>query len=221
MSNLARIQAQRQDFLTAQNSAWLDGLPIIGQSGAGGVVPGSANVGTGSLTVSSVDGSAEQGVHVVQVTGLASGLTYLSITDPDGDVTGEGVVGLGLAAGGIHFALAQGSTPFAVGDTFAIAVLPTPIDLTGLAFTLDSRLSATSATFAFQASSSGAVPTIVAGTTGGNIAMRLLQPAMAAQPPGTYPYNILATDPVADPNGVSPVIAFCGLITHAAVLQAS
>ncbi|MCJ2072410.1 hypothetical protein MKK75_27070 [Methylobacterium sp. J-030] len=220
MSNLARIQAQRQDFLTAQNSAWLDGLPIIGQSGAGGVVSGSANVGNGALTVTGVDIGAEQGVHVVQVTGIASGFAYLTVTDPDGDVTGQGVVGLPLAAGGIHVSLAQGTIPFAVGDTFAVSVLPVPVDITGLVFTLDSRLSATSASFAFQASSAANPQTIAAGTTGGNIAMRLLQPAMAAQPPGTYPYNILAADPVADPSGLSPVTAFYGLITHAAVLQA-
>ena len=220
MSNLALIQPQRQDFLTAQNSAWLDGLPIIGQPGAGGVVPGSANIGTGALTVSGTDAGTGLGVHVVRITGIASGLTYLTVTDPDGDVTGRGAVGLPLAAGGVRFALAQGGTPFSVGDTFAISVLPAPLDLTGLAFALDSRMSASSGAFAFQASSTGAVPTIAAGTTGGNLAMRLLQPAMAAVPPGAYPYNILASDPVADPNGLSPVTAFFGLITHAAVLQA-
>lgn len=220
MSNLALIQAQRQDFLTAQNSAWLDGLPIIAQAGSGGVVPGSANIGNGALTVAGTDAGTELGVHVVQVTGIASGLTYLTVTDPDGDVTGRGVVGLPLAAGGIRFALAQGSTPFSVGDTFAISVLPAPLDITGLVFTLDSRASATSASFAFRASSAGTVPTIAAGTTGGTLAMRLLQPAMAAVQPGTYPYNILASDPVADPLGLSLVTAFFGLITHAAVLQA-
>lgn len=220
MSNLALIQAQRQDFLTAQNSAWLDGLPILAQSGPGGVVPGSANVGIGQLTVAGIDAGAKLGVHVVQITGIASGLTYLTVTDPDGDVTGRGVVGVALAAGGIHFSLAQGATPFAVGDTFAVSVLPAPIDLTGLLFTLDARMSATSAAFAFQATSAGIDPTIAAGGVGGTLAMRLLKPAMAAVPPGAYPYNILASDPVADPLGLSPVTAFFGLITHAAVLQA-
>lgn len=221
MSNLGLIQAQRQDFLTAQNSAWLDGLPIIGRPGSGGAVAGSANLGNGSLTVSAVDAGTEQGVHVVQVTGIASGLTYVTVTDPDGVVTGQGVVGLPFVAGGLHLALAQGSTPLAVGDTFAVSVLPVPIDVSGLAFTLDARASATSGTFAFQASSAASPQTIVAGTAGGNLAMRLLQPAMAAVVPGSYPYNILATDPVADPNGLSPVTAFYGLITHAAVLQAN
>ena len=47
--------------------------------------------------------------------------------------------------------------------------------------------------------------------------MRLTQPAMGRLPVGTYPYNIVATDPVADPGGLLPVIAFYGLIRHAAV----
>lgn len=221
MSNLAQIQAQRQDFLTAQNSAWLDGLPILAQSGAGGVVPGAANVGTGALAIASVDASAEQGVHVVQVTGIAGGLTYLTVTDPDGDVTGQGVAGLPLAAGGVHFTVSLGATPFAVGDLFAVSVLPAPLDITGLAFTLDARASATSAAYALQASSTASPPTILIGGAAGTLAMRLLQPAMAAVPPGTYPYNILAFDPVADPSGLAPVTAFYGLITHAAVLQAN
>lgn len=220
MSNIALIQPQRQDFRTAQNSAWLDGFPLIAQPGAGGVVAGSLNVGNGGLTIASVDVGAAEGVHVLRITGIVGGLTHLTVTDPDDDVTAEGVVGLPLYAGGIQLTLAQGSTPFAVGDTFAIAVLPVPVDLTGLVFTLDARRSAGAATVSLSAISAppdGSTPTIVAGTTGGNVAMRLLQSAMARCPPGVYPYNVLAADPVIPD---APVTAFFGVITHAAILQA-
>ena len=42
---------------------------------------------------------------------------------------------------------------------------------------------------------------------------------MSRCPPGDYPYTVTATDPVADPDGDLPVIAFYGTIRHRAVLS--
>ncbi|MCJ2021051.1 hypothetical protein MKK84_27125 [Methylobacterium sp. E-065] len=215
MSNLALIQPRPITFRTSQNTDWLDGLPIVSQPGPGGVVAGSANIGNGSLAIVGVSVGAKRGVHVLVITGVAGGLAAFTVTDPSGLVTGRGVAGVQIYAGGLTLALAQGSMPFAVGDTFAVSVLPAPLDISGLTFALDARAAKNAATVmlqAFSAPADGSVPTIVAGTTGGNLAMRVLRATMARCPPGQYPFDILATDPA---TGLT-VTAFYGLIKHAA-----
>ena len=215
MSNLALIQPRPITFRTSQNTDWLDGLPIIGQPGQGGVVAGSANVGNGALMVTAVSVGAKRGVHILAITSVAGGLAAFSVTNPSGVVTGQGVAGVQTYAGGLTLALTQGATQFAVGDTFAVSVLPVPIDISGLTFSLDARATKNAATVmlqAFSAPADGSAPTIVAGTTGGNLAMRVLRTTMARCPPGTYPFDILATDPA---TGLT-VTAFYGLIKHAA-----
>lgn len=216
MSNLALIQPQRVDFDTQQTCDWLDGLPVIGTPGPGGTAAGAANVGNGALAVASVGTGAALGAHLVSVTGIAGGFTRISVTGPDDTVSGRGVVGLQLYAGGITFTLAQGATPFAVGDTFAIAVRPVAIDLTGLRFDLDSRVAQGAQTYALQASTAEAAPTIVNGGPSGVIAMRVPRARLArcpVAPASGYPYSILATDP---DTGLT-VTAFYGLIHHTAV----
>ena len=224
MSNLALIRAQEANFHTSQVSDWLDGLPLIAVPGPGGVIAGGANVGKGSLVVTSVDAGADlAGVQVATVTSIANGLSYLTVTDADGRVTGRGVVGLPLYAGGVLFTLAQvvGLAALAVGDAFAIATLPVPVDVTGLVFTLDSRIAAGSSTYALRATSApadGSTPTIYNGGAAGTVAMRVPQTAMARCPvsPSPYPHNIYATDPATGQR----VTAYFGVIDHAVILQA-
>jgi hypothetical protein len=218
MSSLAPIQLiqpQRVDFDTTQATDWLDGLLLIGTPTLGGAVAGAVNVGTGTLTVLSVAAGTAYGAHVATVTAVASGLTYISVTDPDGIVTVQGVVGAPLYAAGITLLLTPGATAFAVGDSFAIAVVPQPVDLTGLIFDLDARMSVGAASIALQATSGGANPSIANGGPLGVIAMAVARAAMARLPvkPEGYPYGITATDPA---TGVR-VPAFYGLIHHTAV----
>lgn len=215
MSNLALIQPRPITFRTSQNTDWLDGLPIIGQPGQGGIVAGSTNVGNGALVVASVAAGTKRGVHVVTITSVSGGLTRFTVSGPTGVVSAQGAVGAQIYAGGILLSLSQGATPFAVGDTFAISVLPVPLDISGLTFALDARAAKGSATVMLQALSApkdGSTSTIVAGTTGGNVAMRVPRATMARCPPGTYPFDLLATDPV---TGLT-VTAFYGVIKHAA-----
>lgn len=216
MSNLALIQPQRVDFDTCQTCDWLDGLPVVGQPGAAGELAGAGNVGNGGIAVSAVSAATALGVHVAAITGISGGFTHISVTDPAGTITGQGVVGLPLSAGGIALTLTQGATPFAVGDAFAVAVLPSPVDLTGLVFTLDARQAVGAATIALAASSApadGSAATIVNGGAAGTLAVRLLKAAMSRIPPGAYPYQILATDPA---TGLC-VPAYVGVIHHVAV----
>ncbi|MEE7460699.1 hypothetical protein MFUR16E_04795 [Methylobacterium fujisawaense] len=218
MSNLApiqMIQPMRVDFDTTRVTDWLDGLPVIGTPGPGGTVAGDANVGNGALTVSSVAPGAAYGAHVVAVTAIAGGLTYLSVTDPDGVITVQGVVGAPVYAAGITLLLAPGATAFAVGDSFAIAVVPEPVDVTGLVFDLDARMTVGASTFALQASTDGLNPTIANGGPLGVIAMAVPRTTMARLPVKAegYPYGITATDPA---TGLT-VPVFYGLIHHTAV----
>lgn len=214
MSNLALIQPRPLDFDTTQITDWLDGLPMIGTPSLGGALAGLTNIGTGAFTVASVGAGTPYGTHVVAVTAIAGGLTYISATSPDGTLIAQGVVGLPLYAAGITLTLAQGATPFAVDDSFAIAVVPAPVDLTGLVFDLDARLSMSAATYALQATSGGSTPTIATGGASGVIAMSVPRATMARLPvkPEGYPYAITATDPV---TGLR-VPVFYGLIHHTA-----
>ncbi len=209
------IQPQRVDFDTTQATDWLDGLPVIGTPGLGGVVAGAVNVGNGTPAIASIAAGTVYGAHTVAVTAIAGGLTYLTATDPTGLVTGQGVVGAPLYAAGITVALAQGSTPFAVGDSFAVAVVPVAVDITGLRFDLDARASVGDASIALQATSGGANPTIVNGGPLGVIAMTVARMTLGALPvkPEGYPYGITATDLV---TGLT-VPAFYGLVHHTAV----
>lgn len=215
MSNLALIQPQRVDFDTTQATDWLDGLPMIGTPGPGGAVAGAANVGNGALTVASVAAGTAYGAHVAAVTAIAGGLTYLSVTDPNGLITAQGVAGAALYAAGISLLLSPGTTAFAVGDSFAVAVVPQPIDLTGLVFDLDARQAVGAATIALQATSGGLNPSIANGGPLGVIAMAVPRATMARLPvkPEGYPYGIIASDPA---TGLR-VPAFHGLIHHTAV----
>ena len=215
MSNLALIQPQRVDFDTTQITDWLDGLPMIGTPGFGGSVTGAVNVGNGTLTVPAVGAGTACGAHVVAVTAIAGGLTRISVTDPAGIITGQGVAGVPLYAGGITLLLTPGTTAFAVGDSFAIAVVPAAVDITGLVFDLDARVSMGAASIALQATSGGSNPTIANGGPLGTIAMAVPRATMAGAPvkPDGYPYGIAATDPA---TGLK-VPAFYGLIRHTAV----
>lgn len=215
MSNLALIQPQRVDFDTTQATDWLDGLPVIGTPGLGGIVAGATNAGNGALAVASVVAGTVYGAHTVSVTAIAGGLTYVSVTDPAGLVTGQGVVGAPVYAAGITLSVAQGATPFAVGDSFAVAVVPVAVDITGLRFALDARATVGDPSIALQAASDGLSPSIVTGGIAGTIAMAVARATMGALPvkPEGYSYGITAADPA---TGLT-VPAFYGLIHHTAV----
>ncbi len=215
MASLDRIPLQAADFRTSQATDWLDGFPLVGVAASGGVVAGARNIGSGGLTISAIEPTTRLGAHVVTVTGVKAGQTYVSVTDSRGGVTETGVVGLPFVAGGIGFTLAPGATPFAVGDTFAIAILPAPLDLTGFVFSLRATLDARSPTVMLSAHSAppdGSVPTILVSALGGAVAVRVLRPAMSRLPPGDYPYALLAIDRT---SGLS-VPAFAGTIRHRA-----
>lgn len=211
-TQIGSIIPRRIDFRTQTNTDWLDGL-LVWTAGAGGVVAGAGNVGNGALVVASVDPGAALGAHIVSITST-DGVTRLTVEAPDGTVTARGVVGLPVYAAGIRFTLSAGSTPFAIDDTFAIGVLPVSVDVTGLRFVMDARLTAQTANVALRADSApeAGTPTIATGGTGGTIGMVVPASRMDASvfAPAVYVYDIIAVDP--ETGRKTPV--FYGSIEH-------
>jgi len=211
-TNILSIQPREINFRTATNADWLDGL-LCWQAGAGGAVAGAANVGNGALTVQGVTTGTTLGAHILEITSL-DGIPRFTVTDPSGTVTARGVSGTPICAGGITLMLSLGSAAFAVGDTYAIGVLPVPIDITGIQFDLQVRLSGTSANVQLSATSAqpdpSLPPTIVSGGPGGQVAMRVLRDSLARErfAPQTYVYDIIASA-----DGLR-VTAFFGVIQH-------
>ncbi len=173
---------------------------------------GSANIGNAYITIADVAPGTILGAHVVTVTSTR-GVPLITVTSPSGDVTSQSAIGLETAAAGITFTLNPGSTASVAGDAYAIGVLPSPVDLTGIAFDLQARSSQTAANVALSASSTpapGVVPTIAVGKKGGQMSLRVLHDKMSRSrfPPGRYFYDILAS---ADSLRVP---AFYGIIEH-------
>lgn len=179
-SQIGAIQARQIDFRIQGNSDWLDGL-LVWQAQSGGTIAGSANVGNGSANVLGIDPGSALGAHTLLVSALGSGLTYITVSDPFGVVTGQGTVGLPLYAGGLTVRASAGSVAFAVGDTFAIGVLPGPVDISGLRFVLQVRIAKTSAVVLFEADSAPAsgIPMIATGGAAGSVAMSVPQSVLA------------------------------------------
>lgn len=210
-AQLFAITPRRIDFRTQANADWLDGL-VVWQAGAGGIVAGTANVGNGTVTINAVAPQTPLGHYVVTVTSLGP-LPRVTVQDPDENVAASGVAGLPIYASGLSLTVQAGSTAFSVGDTFAVEVLQVGADITGLRFDMQARQTQTSASVSLSATSAptnGSYPTILVGTTGGQVAVRLLKPAMKSLKSGTYVYDILATDPQ---TGLT-VPAFFGTIEH-------
>lgn len=213
-TQIGAIQARQVNFRIQSNSDWLDGL-LIWQSQAGGTIPGTSNVGNGTANVLAVDPGTALGGHTLSVSAVADGLTYITVSDPAGTVTGRGVVGLPLYAGGVTVRASSGSVAFVAGDTFAIGVLPGPIDITGLRFVLQVRTSKVSAVVLLEADSAPAVgnPMIAVGGAAGTIAMAVPQEILSASRlaqtgAGTYFYDIIAVDPTSG----RKVVAFYGTL---------
>lgn len=80
------------------------------------------NTGNGTMGAIAVSNAAKSGDYVLKVTKAATNAGDFQVTDPDGHVVGLGTVAVAFSGGGLAFTLADGSTDFAVGDTFVITV---------------------------------------------------------------------------------------------------
>lgn len=111
---------------------------VIGKitKGTASAAAGGSNTGNGTMGAITVGAAAVAGAYSLKITKAAANAGDFIVTDPNGVVVGNGTVAVAFAGGGLSFTLADGSTDFAVGDTFAITVAAgsgkvVQLDLTG------------------------------------------------------------------------------------------
>lgn len=91
---------------------------------ANAMVPTAAGGNTGNGTIGSIAISSEavSGAYLLTITEAAANGGTFEVTSSSGAVIGTGEVGVAFEAAGIGFTLADGSTDFAEGDAFTLAV---------------------------------------------------------------------------------------------------
>lgn len=94
-------------------------------SGSATSAAASGNTGNGTMGSITVSGNAMVGQYTLRITKAATNAGEFSVRDPLGNLVGIGNVAVAFSAGGLAFTLADGSTDFAVGDIFYIAVAGT------------------------------------------------------------------------------------------------
>lgn len=97
-------------------------IAILTSANAGQVTANAENAGNGVLNGIVVTSAAVTGSYLVSVTAAGAEGAKYTVTGPGGNEVGKGVAGTQFVGGGLTFDLAEGATPFAKGDEFAIAV---------------------------------------------------------------------------------------------------
>lgn len=97
---------------------------VVGRIGTGAAKSAAraGNVGNGVFGAITVAAGVPPGVYRADVlTAAANGGTF-EVRDPYSNIVGTGAIGTAFNAGGLGFTIADGSTDFAVGDSFNINV---------------------------------------------------------------------------------------------------
>ena len=125
-----------RDAITVASGNNLGAGTVLGQitKGAAAAVAGGGNTGNGTMGAIVVGALALVGDYVLTITAAAANGGDFEVKDPQGDVVGTGSVGAAFDGGGLGFTLADGSTDFAVGDTFTITVAVGSAKFTPIAF---------------------------------------------------------------------------------------
>lgn len=97
----------------AQRSSANSGTPTAGGGNTGNGTMGTVTVGNDAIT----------GTYTVTITAEDANGGSFQVTNPHGEVVGEGEVGVAFSGGGISFTLADGAEDFDEGDVFTIAVV--------------------------------------------------------------------------------------------------
>jgi len=80
------------------------------------------NTGDGAMGAVTAGAAAQVGVYQLRIVAAAANGGTFHVFDPQGDLVGEGSVGVAFAGGGLSFTLADGAADFVVGDGFDITV---------------------------------------------------------------------------------------------------
>lgn len=94
-------------------------------SGSAAAVAGASNTGNGTMGSITVSSHAKIGQYVLRITVASSNAGAFELLNANGSVVGTGNVASAFVGAGLAFTLADGSTDFAVGDTFVITVTGT------------------------------------------------------------------------------------------------
>ena len=120
-TNVLNIQTQRGvDLVTFNNASWTDSFPFVAAATAAGYAA-ATNIGNGNFFVISVAPQTVLGSYTIQILAPVSGsqTARVSVSSPDGTLIAIGNVGVPVSAGGVVFAIAQGTTLFTPGDSFS------------------------------------------------------------------------------------------------------
>lgn len=94
-------------------------------SGSAAAVAGSSNTGNGTMGSITVSAHARAGQYILRITAASSNAGAFELHNAAGATVGTGNVASAFVGAGLAFTLADGSTDFAVGDTFTITVTGT------------------------------------------------------------------------------------------------
>lgn len=115
----------REVVVITAGSGRLNSGTLISQLTAANALTPTAkagNTGNGTVGAVTVTSAAASGTYSLSITEAAANGGIFELTDPAGQVVGEGQVGQPFTGGGLTFTLADGSTDFVVGDGFSLAV---------------------------------------------------------------------------------------------------
>lgn len=115
----------RENIVVSAGAGKLAAGTLLGEiTAANAMVPTAAGGNTGNGTIGSIaiTSDAVSGTYLLTITEAAANGGSFEVTSSSGAVIGTGEVGVAFEAAGIGFTLADGSTDFAEGDAFTLAV---------------------------------------------------------------------------------------------------
>lgn len=190
-TNILSLPLVQVAFTTATNESWRDGVQFA-TAGSAVSTATAGNTGNGQVAGLSVAQGAYIGVYTLTMTSASQ----YQVTDPDGYLIGSGAVGAVFSASGLFLTLNAGSVPFATGDSFAVTVLPQPLDITGIRFAMMMRSDASETSARILVSADTNLGTLInggqSGVLGINIAMSVMAGIPVSADGSPYPLDIVA-----------------------------
>lgn len=108
----------------ATAKTYVSGSTVLGKTfvSSAAVVTAGTNTGNGTMGTVTPTGKAQAGIYTVKIIKAATNAGDFIVISPRGVIVGYGTVAVAHTGTDLGFTLADGSTDFAVGDTFTVAV---------------------------------------------------------------------------------------------------
>lgn len=125
LSEANGTRSREEVVIAAGSGILMSGTLIALITAANALTPtaGAGNTGNGTVGSVTVTSAAITGDYLLTITEAAANGGKFDLVDPTGARVGSGTVGQPFTGGGLTFTLSDGSTDFAVADTFTLAVL--------------------------------------------------------------------------------------------------